>query len=120
MKWTRHRCHWVPLKTLAIEARRPSCASDTTRRTPLSPRLTSALRKRVQKASSSEGPQSTPRTRRSPSVVTPTACGVQKLDHASRGLVILVDQTTESRSPMDSEIRGGSGVLLGGFGSREI
>lgn len=59
MKCTRHLCHWVLLRTLATAAPEASWASDTTRRTPLSPRLTRARRKRVQKDSSSLGPQST-------------------------------------------------------------
>jgi hypothetical protein len=53
-------------------------------------------------------------------LLPPTDCGVQKLAHASRGLVILVDQTTESRSSMDAEIAHGSAVPPGGFWSREI
>jgi hypothetical protein len=46
MKWTRQRCQVVPLSTVAIARLRPSCASETTSRTPRSPRFTKAAQKR--------------------------------------------------------------------------
>ena len=76
MKWTRQRCHVVPLSTVLIACFRPSCASEMTNRTPFSPRFTRLRRNEVQKARSSEGPTSMPRTWRSPSLVTPTATTV--------------------------------------------
>ena len=54
----------------------PSWASETTSTTPRRPRRTKDLRNAVQNAWSSEGPTSTPRTWRHPSVVTPTATTV--------------------------------------------
>src|ERR671912_1507555 len=53
-----------------------SCASDVTSRTPRRPRFTRLRRNAVQKARSSDGPTSIPRTWRSPSLVTPTATTV--------------------------------------------
>jgi hypothetical protein len=40
--------------------------------------------------------------------------------HSSRDLVILVDQTTESRPSTDAGTSCGSAAPRGGFGSREI
>ena len=56
--------------------RSPSCASEMTSFTPRSPRLTRLRRNAVQKGPSSDGPASTPRIWRSPSVVTPIATTV--------------------------------------------
>ena len=58
MKCTRHRCQVAPLSTVAIACFSPSCASEMTRRTPLSPRLTRLRRNAVQNARSSDGPTS--------------------------------------------------------------
>ena len=76
MKWTRQRCQVAPCRTLAVAAFKPSCASEITRATSLNPRRTSERRNTVQKAWSSLGPTSTPRTWRHPSAVTPTATTV--------------------------------------------
>jgi hypothetical protein len=43
MKWTRQRCQVTPLRTFAIAVRRPSWASEITRRTPFRPRLIRGL-----------------------------------------------------------------------------
>ena len=76
MKCTRHRCHAVPLSTVPMACFKPSCASEITTRTPLSPRFTRLRRKAVQKLRSSDGPTSSPSTWRSPSLVIPTATTV--------------------------------------------
>lgn len=76
MKCTRHLCHEDPGSVVAMAAFSPVWASETTSWTPSSPRRTRLRRNAVQKASSSEGPTSTPRTWRSPRSVTPTATTV--------------------------------------------
>ena len=76
MKWTRQRCQVVPVSTVLIACFSPSCASEITRRTPFRPRFTRLRKNAVQNARSSDGPTSTPRTWRSPSLVTPTATTV--------------------------------------------
>lgn len=76
MKCTRQRCHVAPVSTVAIAAFRPSCACEITNRTPLRPRRFSSRKNAVQKAASSDGPTSTPSTRRSPSALTPIATTV--------------------------------------------
>ena len=63
----------VALRILETAARMPSWASEITSLTPHRPRRASLRRKAVQKGSASDGPMSSPRTSRRPSVLTPTA-----------------------------------------------
>ena len=66
MKCTRHRCQVASCRIFAIAWRRPSWASEITRRTPFSPRFTSWRRNEVQNWWSSLGPVAAPSTVRSP------------------------------------------------------
>ena len=73
MKCTRHLCQAAPSITASMEDRRPSWASEMTRRTPVSPRARSERRKEVQNALSSLSPTARPNTSRLPSALTPVA-----------------------------------------------
>lgn len=66
-------CQDVPESTLLIASRRPSCASEISRRTPPRPRETSERRNSVQKAFDSAGPASTPRMLRCPCAEQPSS-----------------------------------------------
>jgi hypothetical protein len=61
MKGARHRCHVVPISTVAIACFGPLWASEVTRRTQRKPRFTKLRRKAVQNARSPDGPTSMPR-----------------------------------------------------------
>ena len=88
MKWTRHRCQAASPMTLEIAERRPSWASEITRRTPVRPRFTSERRKLTQNWWSSLSPVAAPTIVRSPVAVTaiPTTVATEITRPASRTL----------------------------------
>lgn len=72
-KCTRQRCQ-VAVKTFAIAAFKPRCASEMTSFVPRIPRWVTLRRNLAQNVSASLGPIATPKTSQTPSVVvTPTA-----------------------------------------------
>ena len=80
MKCTRQRCH-VAWKIFAIAALSPECESEMTSLTPRKPRRVSERKKSVQNGSASLGPTATPKTSRTPSVLTPTGFASSRARH---------------------------------------
>jgi len=94
-KWVRQRCQTAPGRQEATASTSPEWASETTRRTPESPRATRPRRNDVQPAPSSVVMKSQPRTSRCPSAFTAMATTQEMLTTRPPSLTFWVSASSQ-------------------------